>query len=154
MTTQVSREDLRVLFEGRSGEGRLVRQSLECNDYFGAAPYFTLAYGVRPESKGHASVLRYTPHRERAEALRHAMLLDRTDPLELKVATIGVLSDAMDSSTVSAATPDPSPIRDQGRSSARADDPRRTVIRRASRHPRLRQDPRRTGRGDRMIARP
>jgi hypothetical protein len=100
MTTQVSRGDLRVLFEGRSGEGRLVRQSLDCGDYLGAAPYFTLAYGVRETPKSGASVLRYTPHRERAEALRRAMLLDRTDPLELKVATLPVTAHAEQESAI------------------------------------------------------
>ena len=77
-----------VVFEGRSARGRLVRQTHDCNDYFGASPYFTVAYGIKVSGRGGAAVLRYTPHPSRAEALRRQMLLDCTDPAQLAMSVV------------------------------------------------------------------
>jgi hypothetical protein len=68
------------LFEGQSSEGRLVRLTLDRNDYRGAAPFYTVIYHTRA---GTPQAARYTPFREIADHYVTRFLADLTDPARL-----------------------------------------------------------------------
>ena len=61
-------------------QGRLVCISREQGDYFGAQPYYRVAYHKR---RGGIQVVRYTPFADRAHALFLAMCRDVLEPAAL-----------------------------------------------------------------------
>jgi hypothetical protein len=60
-----------------------VRVTVTTNDYFGAAPYFTVRYGGRANGSG--SVSRFTPFADRAAELSAHFLVDVTEPAALRL---------------------------------------------------------------------
>jgi hypothetical protein len=76
---QASRHRFEVIREERSrGQARRVRLSLECGPYFGAQPYYRVAYLQEDEHR--TQVARYTPSRQRAGRLFRRMCREVIEP--------------------------------------------------------------------------
>ena len=68
-------------YEGRSAAGRRVTLTLDCGSYFGAKPYYTVAYY---QTNGTATQRQlYTPFEARARHYLAGMLRDVTDVADL-----------------------------------------------------------------------